>query len=131
MRYFLDTEFDGINGDTLSLALASETGRGIYLIAHDVIIRDPYVRDVVIRDPWVHEYVFKVMHSVPVGIETGTTREYLGMKIREFLKDDKDVEIIWDSPEEASKAYQEASDELYRPGSVYVTVRSKGKLITR
>lgn len=95
MRYFLDTEFNGFKGELLSIALAAEDGREIYI----QLPRSP--NDLL--DPWVAKNVMPFMAgtkdvmlkpSKPVQHKTATM--LLGM----FLASDPNPLIIADWPED-------------------------------
>ena len=108
MRYFLDCEFDGIDGLTLSIALVGESGTGIYLVADDVLC----------HDPWVFDNVIPVLHNVPDGVETVLPLCEFGKYIREFLKDESIITLICDSPADITRfcdAYSRDTDSRYFP----------------
>jgi hypothetical protein len=94
MRYYLDTEFNGHDGDLLSIGLVSED-----LQKHFYGIRE-YRRIAV--HPWVKENVYPVLKSVPSFVDTAYFADSpsLGKAIAKFLENDSDPVIITDWPED-------------------------------
>lgn len=85
MRYYIDTEFNGTDGQLLSLALVREDGAHFYevLHAHELIV------------PWVREHVVPHFDQEPV------TRLQAVKKMQKFLrKDDGPHVFIADWPED-------------------------------
>lgn len=88
MRYYLDTEFNGLGGDLISLALIREDGESGYWIV-------PCPAPI----PWVAENVLPVLYSnVPDAINT--TSETLPIDIAQFLNGDNKPVIIADWPDD-------------------------------
>lgn len=87
MLYFLDTEFNEMGGELISLALVAE-GRELYLATHCV---DP--------KPWVKANVIPVLTcdgARPVHVEP----DFFGVAIYNFLFEDKNPIIIADWPDD-------------------------------
>ncbi|MBB3034216.1 hypothetical protein [Alteriqipengyuania lutimaris] len=85
MRYYIDTEFNGTDGQLLSLALVRQDGAHFYevLHAHELIV------------PWVREHVVPHFDREPV------TRLQAVKKMQKFLrKDDGPHVFIADWPED-------------------------------
>lgn len=85
MRYYIDTEFNGTDGQLLSLALVRQDGAHFYevLHAHELIV------------PWVREHVVPHFDQEPV------TRLQAVKKMQKFLrKDDRPHVFIADWPED-------------------------------
>lgn len=87
MRYYIDCEFDGHNGDLLSMALVSEVGDSIHIQA-DV---DP-------ADLWVRQNVLPLMDSHKAPKSAKAYLHEVGSVIRAFIGDDVSPTIIADSP---------------------------------
>lgn len=87
MKYYLDCEFDGHDGDLISMALVN--------IYDSIYIK---VADCRVYDDWVKENVIPVLdsHLAPKVINVNTND--VGAVLRAFLPDDVDFEIIADSP---------------------------------
>lgn len=95
MKYFIDCEFDGYQGQLLSMALVSETGKSMY-----VTMQCP-----VIQDKWVNTYVIPVILAVPMDVIDGPLMfcagpELLSKAIEDFLRPDADPHIIADWPDD-------------------------------
>ena len=85
MRYYIDTEFNGTDGQLLSLALVRQDGAHFYevLHAHELIV------------PWVREHVVPHFDQEPVA------RLQAVKKMQKFLrKDDGPHVFIADWPED-------------------------------
>ena len=85
MRYYIDTEFNGTDGQLLSLALVRQDGAHFYevLHAHELIV------------PWVREHVVPHFDQEPV------TRLQAVKKMQKFLRrDDGPHVFIADWPED-------------------------------
>jgi hypothetical protein len=88
MRYFLDTEFNGMNGDLISLALVSEDGRELYLV---VPCQNPI--------QWVADNVMPIIHcsgAHPIMDNPAL----IGASIATFLQRDPKPYIIADWPDD-------------------------------
>lgn len=85
MRLFLDTEFNGFNGELISIALVAEDGQYLYeVIEHD----NNY-------QPWVAEHVVPFLGKHPI------TRGRLQDKLQIFLRQFVDgITITADWPED-------------------------------
>lgn len=94
MRYYLDCEFNGFEGELLSLALVSEDMK-----KHFYGIME-YSR--IAFHPWVKENVYPVLNSVPDSIDTVyyASSQSLGKAIARFLNGDNDPIIITDWPDD-------------------------------
>ena len=85
MRYYIDTEFNGTEGQLLSIALVREDGAHFYevLHAHELIV------------PWVKEHVVPFYQQEPVD------RLQAVKKMQKFLRKDKTPHVfIADWPED-------------------------------
>lgn len=63
MKYYLDTEFNGLGGELLSIALVREDGYSFYAIMDNTDIK---------YDPWVLENVVPLMYDGPINMQHGT-----------------------------------------------------------
>ena len=113
MRYYLDTEFDGMGGDLISLALVREDCTLEYVLADrttaPVIQRRRSLYLVTkghARDPWVKDNVIPILDAVPdilttpSGVVSLTLAEYLPIYLDGFFEGDDDVEVIADWPDD-------------------------------
>jgi len=94
MKYFLDTEFNGMGGDLISLALVSEATkkrRELYLTSYS---RQPSI-------PWVAENVIPVIRC-PGAWPIVCFKQHMGSMIAEFLESDLNPSIIADWPDDIS-----------------------------
>lgn len=89
-RYFLDTEFNGMGGQLLTLAMVCEDGRELYAASPRWL--DPIV-------DWVRENVISVM-SVSGAMPKYVEPHKFGEEIYEFLKDDPMPSIMADWPDD-------------------------------
>lgn len=101
MKYFLDTEFDGLGGDLLSLALVREDGASFYVVTSTFI-----------KDAWVKANVAPILfepgmlsHDMQGWYDNREARGFryymcLGEDIAEFLKGDPHPHIIADWPDD-------------------------------
>ena len=89
-RYFLDTEFNGMGGKLLTLAMVCEDGRELYLatLHHDETV-----------DGWVLENVVPVVSSIG-AMPKYVNHDQFGASIYEFLKDDPMPSIMADWPDD-------------------------------
>lgn len=91
-RYFLDTEFNGMNGDLISLALVSESGlRELYVWT---LCRDPV--------PWVAKNVLPIIDCDVAGMSREIQPDRFGHRIASFLYDDPHPTIVADWPDDIS-----------------------------
>ena len=85
MKFYLDTEFNGFEGELISLALVSEQGHEWYeVLSHDHLK----------IDNWVKENVMPILNKKPVSKEEFVTSLTL------FLNKFKEVEICADWPDD-------------------------------
>lgn len=93
MKYFLDCEFNGFGGELLSVALARQDGRNLYIIMD---------RTGVDLDPWVMQNVIPHMMSVPEGTKVwgAPTPQDAAKTIAAFLAPDPCPHIICDWPDD-------------------------------
>ena len=79
MNLYLDTEFDGHNGELISLALAAEEGKHWYGINPDI--------DQPNADPWVKDHVLPVLHAMPetAGVAGFSDRPEFRASLKEYL----------------------------------------------
>lgn len=91
MRYYLDTEFDGMGGPLMSLALVREDNSALYFV----------VEDVPVFDPWVQENVVPLLFKapqLPVLHEQMLPYSHLAHAIEYFLHGDNEPHIVTDWP---------------------------------
>lgn len=94
MKYYIDCEFDGLNGPLLSMALVSETGKSMYAIT-DYVPRDPWV----IANVVPHLYVVDAERiSGPLICDANPAE--LADAIQTFLAPDADPHVIADWPDD-------------------------------
>jgi hypothetical protein len=84
MSLYLDTEFNGLGGSLISMALVSEDGQEWYEVCHL-----PEPQNI---NPWVAEHVVPLLAREPVDPVYFT--DSLGLFLRHF----RDIEIIADWP---------------------------------
>ena len=89
MSYFLDTEFNGMGGDLISLALVRDDGLEFYLATRLMSKPVPWVSDNVIP-------IVKCLGARPVMCSA----EAFGTAIMSFLFNDRDPVIIADWPDD-------------------------------
>lgn len=85
MKLFLDCEFTTFQGHLISMALVSEDGREFYEVV-------PF--SVIDCHPWVLDNV------VPILVKEQVTYEEMQVKLRKFLNQWDEVEVIADWPED-------------------------------
>ena len=94
MRYFLDTEYNGIDGALLSLALVPDEGDELYLT---------FKTDEGIVD-WVQQHVVPHLDSVPDQLACPRLDRADGAQALEhYLRHDEDAVIIADWPEDVAQ----------------------------
>lgn len=103
MKYYLDTEFNGFGGSLISLGIAAEDGRTLYLVDKQY----KYLGIMEDLDPWVEENVIPIIDDIPTlydGLkidpfvfETEGTSKW-GPIISEFIYKEGVAEIIVDWP---------------------------------
>ena len=91
MRYFLDTEFNGFDGELISLGLTPEYGDREYY----VVLPLP---DAV--HPWVERNVVPYLRSVPHGLDNHLDRITAAHEIAAYLASDRDPVIVADWPDD-------------------------------
>jgi hypothetical protein len=94
MRYYLDTEFNGMGGELISLALVREDGLSLYLVVPCLTKGD--------ADPWVADNVLPILWDVPKvkGEFCGVNREAWAHRIADFMANDHDPVIVTDWPDD-------------------------------
>lgn len=85
MRYFLDAEFNGFQGELISIALVPEDD---HLEAFYAAL------DCKTPTPWVREYVLPVLHAEPA------TRREVTARLAAYLKGDGQPFVVADWPED-------------------------------
>ena len=94
MRYFLDTEYNGIGGALLSLALVPDDGDELYLTLKT---GEPLVE-------WVERHVVPYLDSVPEQLTCPRlARRDAAQALEQYLKGDEDPLIIADWPEDVAQ----------------------------
>lgn len=89
IRHYLDTEFNGFGGDLISLALACEDGRSLYLVTDK--LPEP-------MDPWVRENVVPYLYDCP-AVPLIMSPKHWGHEISAFIYcGTKSPQIIADWP---------------------------------
>jgi hypothetical protein len=94
MRYFLDTEYNGVGGDLLSLALVPDDGDELYLtIATDQPIVD-----------WVEQHVTPYLDTVPEQLSCPRlSRKDAAHALERYLRHDEEAVIHADWPEDVAQ----------------------------
>jgi hypothetical protein len=94
MRYFLDTEFNGIGGALLSLALVPDDGDELYLTLQT---SEPLVE-------WVERHVLPYLDSVSEQLSCPRlTRADAAHALENYLHHDEDPMIVADWPEDIAQ----------------------------
>jgi hypothetical protein len=94
VRYFLDTEYNGIGGALLSLALVPDDGDELYLTFKT---SEPIVE-------WVQRHVAPYLDSVPEQLSCPRlTREDAAHALERYLRHDEEPVIFADWPEDISQ----------------------------
>ncbi len=94
MRYFLDTEYNGIGGALLSLALVPDDGDELYLTFKT---SDPLLE-------WVERHVVPYLDSVPEQLSCPRlTRGDAAHALERYLGHDEDPLIVADWPEDIAQ----------------------------
>jgi hypothetical protein len=86
VNYYLDTEFNGFNGELISLALVADDGRPLYLVAG---CEEP--------QPWVLEHVMPILDAPEMW---RLPLNQFGRAIATYLRGDKDATIVADWPDD-------------------------------
>ena len=94
MRYFLDTEYNGIGGALLSLALIPDEGDELYLTLK---CSEPLVE-------WVERHVLPYLDSVPHQLACPRlNRSEAAQALEHYLRHDDEPVIVADWPEDVSQ----------------------------
>ena len=94
MRYFLDTEYNGIGGALLSLALVPDDGDELYLTLK---CGEPLVE-------WVDRHVAPYLDSVPDQLSCPRLgRGEAAHALEHYLRHDEEPVIVADWPEDVSQ----------------------------
>lgn len=94
MRYFLDTEYNGIGGELLSLALVPEDGDELYLT---LAVSDPLLE-------WVERHVAPYLDHVPDQLSCPRlTRRDAAHALERYLHGDEEPLIVADWPEDVAQ----------------------------
>ncbi|WP_155264271.1 hypothetical protein [Sphingomonas segetis] len=94
MRYFLDTEYNGIAGALLSLALVPDDGDELYLTLHT---SDPLLE-------WVERHVEPYLDSVPEQLNCPRLpRADAAHALERYLRHDQEPLIVADWPEDIAQ----------------------------
>ncbi|WP_313804330.1 3'-5' exoribonuclease [Sphingobium sp.] len=91
MRYFLDTEFNGFEGELISLALVPEYGD------QDFYVSFPLPADI---HPWVAQNVIPNLRFVPPGVDHQLNRLDAARHLEAYLASDPDPLIVADWPDD-------------------------------
>jgi hypothetical protein len=94
MRYFLDTEYNGVGGELLSLALVPDDGDELYLtLAADQPIGE-----------WVQKHVVPYLDMVPEQLSCPRlTRKDAAHALERYLGHDEQPLIVADWPEDVAQ----------------------------
>jgi len=94
VRYFLDTEYNGIGGELLSLALVPDDGDELYLTFQS---SSPLLE-------WVERHVVPYLDSVPEQLSCPRlTRGDAAHALERYLRHDEEPLIFADWPEDISQ----------------------------
>ena len=94
MRYFLDTEFNGLGGALLSIALVPEDGEDFYVVLE---CGDPI-------EPWVERHVMPYLDTVPQELrQRALSRAGAAAALQHYLQVDTDPLILADWPEDIAQ----------------------------
>lgn len=94
MRYFLDTEYNGIGGALLSLALVPDDGEDLYLT---------FKTDEPPLD-WVEKHVIPYLDMVPEQLGCPRLSRSDGVDaLEQYLRNDDDPVIVADWPEDVAQ----------------------------
>lgn len=94
MRVWLDTEFNGFEGDLISIGLIAEDGQFLYAVRNAILG--------MVIDPWVKEHVIPFLYKAPHEDYVAVWEHDDGIRYRleNFLARYDNVEIIVDWPED-------------------------------
>lgn len=90
MNYYLDTEFNGIGGRLISLALVREDGHSIYVVGNHNFLN---------VDKWVVDNVVSVLGRAPCTVLSGRKAGF-GRRIDSFLSGDDNPVVHVDWPDD-------------------------------
>ena len=91
MKLWVDTEFNGFNGELLSIALVAENGEEFY----EVLMYSSAT------DPWVADHVLPVMNShAGLGMRNPVSRCRVTRLLQHFLMQFESIHVIADWPED-------------------------------
>lgn len=94
LRYFLDTEYNGIGGALLSLALVPDRGEDLYLTFQT---EEPIV-------DWVQQHVVPYLDTVPEQLSCPRLSRKDGVhELERYLRHDDDPLIVADWPEDVAQ----------------------------
>jgi hypothetical protein len=94
VRYFLDTEYNGIGGALLSLALVPDEGEELYL----TLETDEPIAE------WVQQHVVPYLGMVPEQLAWGPlTRADAADALELYLRHDEEAVIVADWPEDVAQ----------------------------
>jgi hypothetical protein len=106
MKYYLDTEFNGFNGELISLALVREDGESLYLVNENI-------NDMAFH-PWVRDNVLPVINDSPCLPIMGTLKTF-PYYLANFFKGDANPVIITDWPDDIKYMCQSV---ITKPGEM-------------
>jgi hypothetical protein len=94
VRYFLDTEYNGVGGALISLALVPEDGDELYLTIHT----DEPILD------WVQQHVIPYLDAVPEQLSCPRlSRRDAAHALERYLSHDQEPLIVADWPEDIAQ----------------------------
>jgi hypothetical protein len=94
LRYFLDTEYNGVGGALLSLALVPDDGDDFYLTLRT---EEPIVE-------WVQQHVMPFLDMVPEPLKCPRlTRKDAAHALERYLRHDEEPLIVADWPEDVAQ----------------------------
>lgn len=99
-RLYLDTEFNGLGGSLISMALVADDGDNWYEV---------YAIPRLCPDPWVAEHVLPVLGKEPIGAEE------FRRSLDKFLRRHDGCEIVADWPDD----FTHLADQMGRIGAAY------------
>jgi len=94
LRYFLDTEYNGVGGALLSLALVPDDGDDFYLTLKT---EEPI-------SAWVEQHVVPYLDMVPEPLSCPRlTRDDAAKELEHYLRNDEEPLIVADWPEDVAQ----------------------------
>ena len=94
LRYFLDTEYNGVGGALLSLALVPDNGDDFYLTLRT---EEPIAA-------WVEQHVVPYLDMVPEPLSCPRlSRDDAARELERYLRHDEDPLIVADWPEDVAQ----------------------------